>query len=78
MLFPFVKQLEVQYFHNHATFTTAFALKQSPIVDVTATLGTPTIAFGVEAGYDANSGNFTKYTAGVNVSKPESCASILL
>ncbi|KAL2893854.1 Mitochondrial outer membrane protein porin 2, partial [Bienertia sinuspersici] len=50
----------------------------NPIVDLTATLGTPTIAFGVENGYDTTSGNFAKYTAGVNVSKPESCASIVL
>ncbi|XP_057529000.1 mitochondrial outer membrane protein porin 2-like [Amaranthus tricolor] len=71
-------KLEVQYFHNHATFTTALALSKNPVVDVTATLGTPTINFGVEAGYDTTSGNFTKYTAGVNLSKPESCASILL
>ncbi|KAJ8427614.1 hypothetical protein Cgig2_010876 [Carnegiea gigantea] len=61
--------LEVQYFHHHATFTTALSsLSKSPIVDVTATLGTPTIAFGVEAGYDTTSGAFTKYTAGVGVS----------
>ncbi|XP_021714458.1 mitochondrial outer membrane protein porin 2-like [Chenopodium quinoa] len=71
-------KLEVQYFHNHATFTSAVALNKSPVVDVTATLGTPTIAFGVEAGYDTTSGDFTKYTAGVNLSKPESCASIIL
>lgn len=71
-------KLEVQYFHDHATCTTAVALNKSPVVDVTATLGTPTIAFGVEAGYDTTSGTFTKYTAGVGVSKPESCASIIL
>ena len=77
MTFPFVKQLEVQYFHNHATVTSAVTLNKNPVVDLTATLGTPAIAFGVEAGYDT-SGNVTKYTAGVNVSKPESCASIIL
>ncbi|KAL9229834.1 hypothetical protein vseg_005260 [Gypsophila vaccaria] len=71
-------KLEVQYFHNHATFTTALALNKSPIVDFTATLGTPTIAFGVEAGYDTTSGTFTKYTAGVGFSKPEASASIIL
>ncbi|KAJ8439707.1 hypothetical protein Cgig2_009531 [Carnegiea gigantea] len=71
-------KLEVQYFHDHATCTTAVGLNKSPVVDVTATLGTPTIAFGVEAGYDTTSGTFTKYTAGVGVSKPESCASIIL
>ncbi|XP_059641113.1 mitochondrial outer membrane protein porin 2-like [Cornus florida] len=71
-------KLEVQYFHHHATFTTAVALNQSPAVDLSATIGTPTIAFGAEAGYETCSGKFTKYTAGISVMKPDSCASIIL
>ncbi|KAL2903896.1 Mitochondrial outer membrane protein porin 2, partial [Bienertia sinuspersici] len=70
-------KLEVQYFHHHATVTSVVILNKSPIVDLTATLGTPAIAFGVEAGYDTTSSNSTKYTAGVNVSKPESCTPIV-
>ncbi|KAL5556796.1 hypothetical protein UlMin_039032 [Ulmus minor] len=71
-------KVEVQYFHDHATFTSAVSLKQSPLIDVTATFGTPSIAFGAEAGYDTTSGDFTKYTAGISVTKPDSSASILL
>lgn len=71
-------KLEVQYFHHHATFTSAAALNKTPVVDVSATLGTPTISFGAEAGYDTTSGKFTKYTAGIGVTKPESSASIIL
>ncbi|KAH1073063.1 hypothetical protein J1N35_025391 [Gossypium stocksii] len=71
-------KLEVQYFHDHATVTTMVGLNQTPGVNVTATIGTPTIAFGAEAGYDTTSGNFTKYTAGISVTKPDSCASIVL
>ncbi|GMY11903.1 mitochondrial outer membrane protein porin 2-like isoform X1 [Fagus crenata] len=71
-------KLEVQYFHDHATFTTAVALNQSPAIDVSTTIGTPSIAFGAEAGYDTTSGNFTKYTAGISVTKPDSSASIIL
>ncbi|TYI50310.1 hypothetical protein E1A91_D12G093100v1 [Gossypium mustelinum] len=71
-------KLEVQYFHDHATVTTTVGLNQTPGVDVTATIGTPTIAFGAEAGYDTTSGNFTKYTAGISMTKPDSCASIIL
>ncbi|KAI4324831.1 hypothetical protein MLD38_030283 [Melastoma candidum] len=71
-------KLEVQYFHHHATIATAAALNQSPLVDVAATIGTPTIAFGAEAGYDVSSGNLTKYTAGIGVSKPEQYASVIL
>ncbi|PON66763.1 Eukaryotic porin [Trema orientale] len=71
-------KLEVQYFHDHAALSTAVALNQSPVVDLSATFGTPTIAFGAEAGYDTTSGNFTKYTAGISVNKPDSSAAILL
>ncbi|GMH06358.1 hypothetical protein Nepgr_008198 [Nepenthes gracilis] len=71
-------KLEVQYLHHHATFTAAAILNKSPAIDVSATIGTPTIAFGAEAGYDTTSGNFTKYTAGIGVTKPESSASIIL
>ncbi|KAG5241532.1 VDAC2.1 family protein [Salix suchowensis] len=71
-------KLEVQYFHDRASFTTAVALNQSPAIDVTATIGTPTIAFGAEAGYDTTLGSFTKYTAGISVTKPDSYASVIL
>ncbi|GAB2282708.1 Voltage-dependent anion-selective channel protein 2 [Dionaea muscipula] len=71
-------KLELQYFHDHATFTTATILDKSAAINVSGTIGTPTIAFGAEAGYDPTSGNFTKYTAGIGVTKPESSASIIL
>lgn len=75
---PWLWQVEVQYFHDHATLTTAIALKQSPIIDFSATVGTPTIAFGAEAGYDTTAGVFNKYTAGIGVTRPDSYASIIL
>ncbi|KFK28435.1 hypothetical protein AALP_AA8G514300 [Arabis alpina] len=71
-------KLEVQYFHEHATVTAAAALKQNPLIDITATLGTPVISFGAEAGYDTSSKTFTKYNAGISVTKPDASASIIL
>ncbi|XWS41776.1 hypothetical protein CRYUN_Cryun17cG0112200 [Craigia yunnanensis] len=71
-------KLEIQYFHDHATFTTTIGMNQTPGIDVTATIGTPTIAFGAEAGYNTTAGNFTKYTAGISVTKPDLCASIIM
>ncbi|XP_047318901.1 mitochondrial outer membrane protein porin 2-like [Impatiens glandulifera] len=71
-------KLEVQYFHHHAALTTAVALKQSPHVDLSLTIGTPTFAIGAEAGYETNSGSFSKYTAGISITKPDSSASIIL
>ncbi|XP_016749363.1 mitochondrial outer membrane protein porin 2 isoform X2 [Gossypium hirsutum] len=71
-------KLEVQYFHEHATVATAVGLKKSPAVDFSATIGTPGIAFGAEASYVTSSGEFTKYNAGVNMTKPDSNASVVL
>ncbi|GLU15932.1 hypothetical protein SLE2022_323840 [Rubroshorea leprosula] len=71
-------KLEVQYFHEHATFTTAVGLKISPAVDFSATIGTPAIAFGVEASYVTASGEFSKYNAGVSVTNPDRNVSAIL
>ncbi|KAF8377644.1 hypothetical protein HHK36_031027 [Tetracentron sinense] len=71
-------KLEVQYFNDHATVTTAIALNQSPAVDLSATIGTPSITFGAEAGYETTSGTFIKYNAGISVTKLDSSASIIL
>ncbi|XP_038975798.1 mitochondrial outer membrane protein porin 5-like [Phoenix dactylifera] len=71
-------KLEIQYFHHHASFTTAVALKQSPVVDLSGTVGAHGIAFGAEAGFDTASGSFTKYSAGISLGKPDYNASIIL
>ncbi|CAN0863724.1 Mitochondrial outer membrane protein porin 2 [Linum grandiflorum] len=71
-------KLEVQYFHPHATLTSAVNLHQSPAVDVSVTAGTPAIAFGVEAAYSTSSGNFTKYNAGVGITNRDAYASVIL
>lgn len=71
-------QLEVQYFHDHATITSVATLKQSPIFDVSATFGTPTAAIGAEAGYDTQSGRFTKYNTGISFTKSDSSASVIM
>ncbi|KAL2529554.1 Mitochondrial outer membrane protein porin 2 [Forsythia ovata] len=41
--------IEVQYFHEHASLTTAVSLNKSPALDISATIGTPSIAFGTQA-----------------------------
>lgn len=71
-------QIEVQYYHHHAAFSTAVSLNQSPTADLSVTLGTPTFAIGAEASYDTAGGKLAKYTAGISVTKPDSCAAIIL
>ncbi|KAL4582162.1 hypothetical protein LXL04_006703 [Taraxacum kok-saghyz] len=71
-------KVEVQYYHCHANLASAISLNQTPTIDLSATLGTPSFAIGAEAGYEPSSGRFTKYTAGISVNKPEANASIIL
>ncbi|CAD5189795.1 unnamed protein product [Musa acuminata subsp. malaccensis] len=72
------KVLEVQYFHDHASFASVVALKHSPIVELSGTVGTRGVAFGAEASFNTASGDFTKYSAGVGLTKPDYSASIIL
>ncbi|XP_054799477.1 mitochondrial outer membrane protein porin 2-like [Prosopis cineraria] len=71
-------KLEVQYLHDHVAFTTAVGLSQSPAVDFSATIGTPSIAFGAEMSFLPATGKFAKYNAGVSLTKPNSNASVIL
>ncbi|RWV95924.1 hypothetical protein GW17_00041406 [Ensete ventricosum] len=71
-------QLEVQYLHHHASVASVVALKQNPLVEFSGTVGAQGIAFGAEAGFDTASGTFTKYTAGIGLTKPEYNVSIIL
>ncbi|CAK9171526.1 unnamed protein product [Ilex paraguariensis] len=71
-------KIEFQYFHEHGSVTTAVGLNKSPALDLSATIGTPSVAFGSEATYLVSSGSFTKYNAGVRLTKPNFCASVIL
>ncbi|XP_050205857.1 mitochondrial outer membrane protein porin 2-like [Mercurialis annua] len=71
-------KLEVQYFHDHATFTTALALDKSPAIEFSSTVGTSAFAFGAEAGYDTTSGKLTKYAAGFTMTKADTTCSVIL
>lgn len=71
-------QLEVQYLDDLVAFTTGVGLNQSPAIDLSATIGTPNIAFGAEMSFLTATGKFSKYNAGVSLTKPNSNASVVL
>ncbi|KAK4787324.1 hypothetical protein SAY86_011157 [Trapa natans] len=71
-------KLVTQYSHEHATFSTAVSANRSPVIDFSATIGTPGIAFGAESSYATESHKFLKYNAGVSMTKPNSGASVIL
>ncbi|CAI9115963.1 OLC1v1016989C1 [Oldenlandia corymbosa var. corymbosa] len=71
-------KVEAQYLHEHASFTASCDLNKSPSVNVSATIGTPLIAFGTEASYATRSQVLTKYNAGVRLTKPNYGVSAIL
>ncbi|XP_074312739.1 mitochondrial outer membrane protein porin 2-like [Silene latifolia] len=71
-------KVEVQYFHEHATIGSSLSLRNPPIFDISATCGTATTVFGVEAAYNSSIGNFTKYNAGISMMEPGFCTTLTL
>ena len=71
-------QVELQYFHENATFATVVGTKPSPVIDLSGAVGAQGVAFGAEAGYDTATGKFTKYTAAIGVTKPDYHAAFIL
>lgn len=71
-------QLELQYFHENASFATVVGMKPSPVVEFSGTVGAHGVAFGAEGGYDTATGKFTKYSAGIGVTKPDYHAAFIL
>ncbi|XP_074575233.1 mitochondrial outer membrane protein porin 5-like [Curcuma longa] len=71
-------KLEVQYLHHHASLASVVTLNKSPLIELSGTIGAQGIAFGSEVGYDTSSGVLTKYNAGIDLTKPEYNASVIL
>lgn len=71
-------KLEVQHFHHHAAFSSSVGFKQSPTIDVSATIGAQGVAFGAEVAFDTASKAFTKYGAALSLTKPSYVASLIL
>uniref|UniRef100_A0A0E0M6S8 Mitochondrial outer membrane protein porin 5 n=1 Tax=Oryza punctata TaxID=4537 RepID=A0A0E0M6S8_ORYPU len=71
-------KVELQYFHENASFATVVGMKPSPLVEFSGTVGGQGVAFGAEGAYDTATGKFTKYSAGLGVTKPEYHAAVIL
>ncbi|XVF67439.1 hypothetical protein PTKIN_Ptkin10aG0121800 [Pterospermum kingtungense] len=70
--------LKFQHFFRNATLLFSVGLNRSPDVMLSATIGTSSIAFGMESKYKTASRSFTQYDAGISVTKPTCDASIIL
>ncbi|KAH0859861.1 hypothetical protein HID58_088122 [Brassica napus] len=70
-------KLDVQYVHPHATLHYSIGLNQSPLLDLSATIGSQTICLGGEVGFDTASSLLTKYNAGIGFNKPDFFAALM-
>ncbi|CAH2069628.1 unnamed protein product [Thlaspi arvense] len=71
-------KLDVQYVHPHATLNSSIGLNPTPLLDLSATIGSQTVCLGGEVGFDTASSSLTKYNAGFSLNKPDFSAALML
>lgn len=70
-------KLEVQYSHEHVGLSSSIGLTPKPVVDFSTAIGSDVFTVGGEVGFDTSSGLFTKYNAGIGITKPEFSAAVI-
>lgn len=70
--------MELQYFHEYAGISTSLGLTAKPIVNFSGVAGNQNVAFGTDVSFDTETGNFTKYNAGVSFTTADLIASLAL
>ncbi|KAG2333275.1 hypothetical protein Bca52824_004455 [Brassica carinata] len=70
-------KLDVQYVHPHATLNSSIGLNPTPLLDLSATIGSQTVSLGGEVGFDTASSSLTKYNAEL-VSISQTSAALML
>ncbi|KAL2546793.1 Mitochondrial outer membrane protein porin 1 [Forsythia ovata] len=71
-------KVELQYFHEHAGISTSLGLTATPVVNFSGVAGNHTAIFGTDVSFDTETGNFTKYNAGVSFTTSDLIASLTL
>ncbi|XP_010539443.1 PREDICTED: mitochondrial outer membrane protein porin 4-like [Tarenaya hassleriana] len=71
-------KLDVQYVHPHATVNSSIGLNPTPLLDLSATIGSQDLCLGGEVGFDTASASLTKYNAGIGLNKPDFSAALIL
>ncbi|XP_061951575.1 mitochondrial outer membrane protein porin 2-like [Populus nigra] len=69
---------EVQYFHKRAALAMTLPLLRSPLIQLTATVGTAHLAFGMETVYNTSSRQFLMFDAGISMTSLNCEGSIIL
>lgn len=76
--FLFLFQLQAQYLHKYAALATSFSLHHTPKIQLSASAGTSSLAFGIQTKYEIASRQFREIDAGFSMTKPNYDASITM
>ena len=68
----------MHYLHPHAAIDSSIGLNPSPLLELSAAIGTNELSLGGEVGFDTASASFTKYNAGISFNKPDFIAALIL
>lgn len=71
-------KLDVQYLHPHAAIDSSIGLNPTPLLELSAAIGSKDLSLGGEVGLNTASASFTKYNAGIGINKPDFSVAVLL
>ncbi|OAY65386.1 mitochondrial outer membrane protein porin 1-like [Ananas comosus] len=71
-------KVELQYLHDYAGVNASIGLTANPIVNLSSVVGSKAFAVGADVSFDTASGNFTKYNAGLSLTKEDLIAALTL
>lgn len=71
-------KVELQYQHEYAGISTSIGLTANPAVNFSGVVGNNCLAAGTDLSFDTASGNFTKFNAGLNITRSDLIASLTL
>ncbi|KAG6789715.1 hypothetical protein POTOM_005839 [Populus tomentosa] len=72
------RKLQAQYLHKYAALATSFSLHHTPKIQLSASAGTSSLAFGIQTKYEIASRRFREIDAGFSMTKPNYDASITM
>lgn len=68
----------MQYLHPHAVIDSSIGLNPTPLLEVSAAIGSKDFSLGGEVGLNTASASLTKYNAGIGFNKPDFSVAVLL
>lgn len=71
-------KLDVQYVHPHAVIDSSIGLNPTPLLELSATIGSKNLCLGGDIGFNTGFASLTRYNAGIALNKPDFSVALLL